>query len=80
MQRPILIAEIGTSHGGDLIKARELIAAASEAGADAAKFQLVFADEILHPKSGFVELPGGRIPLYDRFKALEQPEIGRAHV
>ncbi|HOV37686.1 MAG TPA: N-acetylneuraminate synthase family protein [Spirochaetales bacterium] len=73
MQRPILIAEIGTSHGGDLTKARELIAAASEAGADAAKFQLVFADEILHPKSGVVELPGGRIPLYDRFKALEQP-------
>ncbi|MCX7787918.1 MAG: N-acetylneuraminate synthase family protein [Spirochaetes bacterium] len=73
MQKPIVLAEIGTSHGGDLGKARELIAAASEAGADAAKFQLVYAEEILHPNSGFVDLPGGRIPLFERFKALERP-------
>ena len=66
-----IIAEIGTSHGGDINKAYELIDAAADAGADIVKFQWVYADEILHPKTGFVHLPGGNIPLFDRFKSLE---------
>jgi N-acetylneuraminate synthase len=72
MSRTVIVAEIGTAHGGDLGKARELIAAAARAGADAAKFQIVFADEILHPASGNVALPGGNIPLYERFRNLER--------
>jgi len=71
-QTPRIIAEIGTAHGGDLHHARELIAAAKGAGADTAKFQLVRADEILHPLSGSVELPGGSLPLYERFRELER--------
>ncbi|WP_407425647.1 N-acetylneuraminate synthase family protein [Treponema sp.] len=66
-----IIAEIGTSHGGDLIKAKELIDLSIESGADFVKFQWVYASEILHPKTGFVNLPTGKIPLYDRFKELE---------
>ena len=66
-----IIAEIGTAHGGNFEKAVELMDAAIEAGADAVKFQWVYADEILHPNTGFVELPGGKVRLYDRFKALE---------
>ncbi len=66
-----IIAEIGTSHGGILSKAIELMDKAIEAGADAVKFQWVYADEILHPDTGFVELPGGKVSLYERFKALE---------
>lgn len=69
-----IIAEIGTAHGGDLVRARELIHAAAESGADTAKFQLVRADEILHPLSGNVMLPGGAIPLYERFRELERDE------
>lgn len=69
----MVIAEIGTSHGGSLEKAKELIDAALYAEADAVKFQWVIADEILHPKTGFVDLPTGRIPLYERFKQLECP-------
>lgn len=69
--RTTIIAEIGTGHGGSTDKARRLIDAAAEAGADCAKFQLVYADEILHPNTGFVPLPGGSIRLYDRFKELE---------
>lgn len=70
---PRIIAEIGTSHGGDLGHAQELVHAAAEAGADTAKFQLVRADEILHPSSGIVDLPGGRIALYERFRDIERP-------
>ena len=50
---PMVIAEIGTSHGGDINKAFDLIDAAADAGADAVKFQWVIADEILHPKTVF---------------------------
>lgn len=67
----IIIAEIGTAHSGSLEKARALIEEAAQSGADCVKFQWVYADEILHPDTGFVKLPGGNIRLYDRFKALE---------
>ena len=67
-----VIAEIGTGHEGDLVRARGLVDAAAEAGADCAKFQAVFADEIIHPKTGDVPLPGGRISLYERFRSLER--------
>ncbi|MFP4407691.1 MAG: N-acetylneuraminate synthase family protein [Spirochaetaceae bacterium] len=70
---PRVIAEIGTSHGGDLTKARELIRAAVEAGAQVAKFQAVIAEEIVHPEAGRIDLPGGAVSIYDRFRALEQP-------
>ncbi|MBP5251751.1 MAG: N-acetylneuraminate synthase family protein [Treponema sp.] len=66
-----IIAEIGTSHQGDIVKAREMICAAKESGASTVKFQWVYADEILHPQTGFVNLPGGKTPLYKRFKELE---------
>jgi sialic acid synthase SpsE len=68
-----IIAELGTGHGADREKAARLIAAAAESGADCVKFQMVYADEILHPNTGAVALPGGSIRLYDRFKQLEMP-------
>jgi len=66
-----IVAEIGTAHGGSLQKAYNLIDEAHEAGADAVKFQWVYADEILHPNTGYVTLPGGKVRLYDRFRELE---------
>ncbi len=68
-----IIAEIGTSHEGSLEKARQLVDAAADSGADTIKFQWVYADEILHPDTGYVKLPTGNIRLYDRFKQLECP-------
>ncbi|MBO5138003.1 MAG: N-acetylneuraminate synthase family protein [Spirochaetaceae bacterium] len=68
-----ITAEIGTAHGGSIQKAKELIRTAVYAGADSVKFQWVYADEILHPNTGLVDLPGGKIRLYDRFKQLEVP-------
>ena len=69
--KTFIIAEIGTSHGGDINKAIKLIRAAKNCGADCAKFQVVYADEILHKNTGIVKLPGGDTPLYDIFKNLE---------
>lgn len=70
-KKTYVIAEIGTAHGGDFSKAAELMDAAVDAGADGVKFQWVYADEILHPKTGLVPLPGGNISLYERFRQLE---------
>jgi sialic acid synthase SpsE len=70
-RNPLIIAELGTSHGADRQKAKDLIDAAALAGANCVKFQIVYADEILHPNTGEVPLPGGMIRLYDRFKELE---------
>ena len=76
-----IIAEIGTSHEGSLTKARALVDAAADSGADTIKFQWVYADEILHPDTGYVKLPTGNIRLYDRFKQLEcQPDFYRQMV
>jgi sialic acid synthase SpsE len=72
--RPCLVAaELGTGHLGSMTRARELVDAAAASGADCAKFQLVYADEILHPRSGAVDLPTGRVELYRQFRELEQP-------
>lgn len=67
----LIIAEIGTSHEGSIEKARKLVDAGVNSGADCIKFQWVYADEILHPDTGFVSLPTGNIPLYERFRQLE---------
>ncbi|MBQ9495012.1 MAG: N-acetylneuraminate synthase family protein [Treponema sp.] len=67
----MIIAEIGTAHSASFEKAKQLIDAAANAGADAVKFQWVYADELLHPETGTVDLPCGSIRLYDRFKQLE---------
>ena len=69
----MIIAEIGTSHEGSVEKAKALINASCSAGADFIKFQWIYAEEILHPDTGFVKLPTGNIPLYQRFKELECP-------
>ena len=72
-KHPLIIAEIGTAHAGDIHKAFKMIDDAVWAGSDAVKFQIVYADEILHPNSGYVKLPQGDVLLYDRFKCLELP-------
>jgi sialic acid synthase SpsE len=69
--RAVIVAEVGTAHLGDRARAADLIAAAADAGADLVKFQHFYADEIIHPNTGLVSLPGGAIPLYRRFRELE---------
>lgn len=69
-----IIAEIGTAHNGSIDKAYRLIDKVAECGGNYAKFQIVFADEIIHKNTGVVDLPGGKISLYHRFKELEKDE------
>ena len=69
-----IIAEAGTNHQGDLVKAKAFVDLAVDSGCSAIKFQHVIADEILHPLTGLVNLPGGTISLYEKFKSLEQPK------
>ena len=69
---PLIVAEIGTAHGGSLERAYRLIDSAVNSGADCIKFQIVYADEIIHPKTGIVSLPGGDVDLYAKFKSLER--------
>lgn len=66
-----IIAEIGSSHGGDLSKAKELIAAAKEAGANIAKFQIIYADEIVSPYAGTIMLCGQNRSIYNCFKQVQ---------
>ncbi|MBX3395729.1 MAG: N-acetylneuraminate synthase family protein [Phycisphaerae bacterium] len=47
MQRTFIIAEAGVNHDGSIDKARQLIDAAREAGADAVKFQCFRADRLV---------------------------------
>ena len=69
---PLLIAELGTAHRGDLARGKELISAAIESGADCVKLQHVIAEEIIHPLTGLVPLPGGQTPLFEVFQELER--------
>ena len=57
----LIIAEIGTSHEGSLEKAFQMIDEAAASGADAIKFQWVYADEILHPDSESISISFSRI-------------------
>jgi sialic acid synthase SpsE len=76
----LVVAELGTSHQGDQARARELVDAARQAGAECVKLQMVYADEILHPLCGKVELPTGSVELYAHFKALEKEAAFYAEV
>ncbi len=48
-QKPLIIAEIGQNHNGEMEIARKLISAAKEGGADVAKLQLYDVDAIFPP-------------------------------
>lgn len=74
-----VIAEIGINYNGDLNIAKQSIAAAAEAGADAVKFQTFNADEFVADKNlkyTYETYDGKKITenQYDMFKRYELPD------
>lgn len=73
-----VIAEAGCNHENDFARAREMVVAAAEAGADAIKFQSFTPDTLVTrdaPK--FWDIPGPGASQYDEFSAI-QPTFSRA--
>lgn len=72
-----LVAEIGINHNGDLDRARRMIDAAAEAGADSVKFQNYRTEDFISDRSLTLEyVSQGRPvvePQYDLFKRCELP-------
>lgn len=75
---PVVIAEIGINHNGDLDLAMRTIDAASEAGADAVKFQSFHAEEFMSDRKLVYEYEAGGKKeyesMYEMFKRLELPD------
>lgn len=77
-QKTIIIAEAGVNHNGDLIKAKELISVAKEAGADIVKFQTFNAQSLATksaPKASYQKITtSGNESQFDMIKKLELSE------
>lgn len=75
--RPYLVAEIGMNHNGDLDLACRTIDAASNAGANAVKFQTFHTDEFMADRSIEYEYDSGygkkTESMYEMFRRLELP-------
>ncbi len=73
---PVFIAaEIGINHNGDMVLAKECIAAAASAGADGVKFQNYRTEDFLHDRTLMYEYVSNgvlvREPQYDMFSRCE---------
>ncbi len=70
-----IIAEIGVNHNGDMKLAKKLVDAAKAAGADAAKFQIFIAEDIVSPTAPKAEyqVKNGSVgkTQYEMLKSLE---------
>jgi sialic acid synthase SpsE len=62
----LIIAEIGNNHEGDFNLAKEMIAAAANAGAQAVKFQTILPDKLVSVKQK------GTINLFEKFKFSQE--------
>ena len=69
-----IIAEAGVNHNGDLSLAKKLVDAASEAGADAVKFQSFCATELVSseaPKVTYQKINDEHSTQLEMLKSLE---------
>lgn len=73
-QPVLIIAEIGSNHDGKLDRAKELIKASAEAGADAVKFQSFSAEGLLNKKRLNNNNEWEDHPSFEMIKNLELPD------
>jgi len=66
-----IIAEVGGNHDGDLAKALDYVEKAKECGADAVKFQIYKAEELVSRGTPAFKQAKGYTYQIDRFKDLE---------
>jgi N,N'-diacetyllegionaminate synthase len=77
MSIPLVIAEAGVNHNGDLGRAREMVAAAAEAGADIVKFQAFCAEELVTRDAKTAAYQAANAGLQDQVSLLSELELSR---
>ena len=70
---PLIVAEIGFNHNGDLGLAKKMMRSAAEHGADAVKFQTFVGEELVSRSlmGDDPDRPGNKISIYEFFKRYE---------
>jgi len=68
-----IIAEAGSNHNGKLNLAKKLIDVATEAGADAVKFQTFRASKLYVPNAGSSDYLNDPTPIYKIIESMEMP-------
>ena len=67
---PLVIAEIGGNHAGDIELAKKMVVAAVEAGARAVKFQTYRTEELVAPSDPNFAVFAGEALSFDEFRTL----------
>lgn len=83
--RPVIIAEIGVNHNGDVRLAKQMVDSAKANGADIVKFQTFVTDRLVARNVGLAEYQsrnlGQHISQYEMIRALElsQADMSELH-
>ena len=71
---PLVIAEIGINHGGDLDVAKEMVRLAAQAGAECIKHQTHFVEDEMTDEAKSVFPPNADISIYEVMRQSALPE------
>jgi N-acetylneuraminate synthase len=75
MTRAFVIAEVGVNHDGNLDRAKELVEAAADIGADAVKFQTFVAEKLVNRSAAKADYQVGHSKGETQFEMLKHLEL-----